>query len=88
MAVYYMKTFLKHRTFCPTFTRFMTDIPLNCDGHLACLSCSFSVYISDIMSDVLRENVGHGVQNVGHVRMSDDFSYTLIWYIQIDIGLD
>ena len=29
------------------------------------------------MSDVLRNNVGHVVQNVGHVRMSDDFSYTL-----------
>ena len=33
--------------------------------------------LADIMSDVLREDVGHGVQNVGHVRMSDDFSYTL-----------
>ena len=55
----------------------MTDIPLNCDGHLACLSCSYSLFISDIMSDVLRENVGHVVQNIGHVRMSDDFSYTL-----------
>ena len=63
----YMKTFLKYRTFCPTFTRFMTDIPLNFDGHLACLSCGFSVFISDIMSDVLRKNVGHVVQNVGHV---------------------
>ena len=73
----YMKTFLKYRTFCPTFTGFMTDIPLNCDGHLACLSCGFSVFISDIMSDVLGKNVGH-VQNVGHVRMSDDFSYTLV----------
>ena len=29
------------------------------------------------MSDVIRENVGHGVQNIGHVRMSDDLSYTL-----------
>ena len=35
----------------------------------------FSVFLFDIMSDVLGENVGHGVQNVGHVRMSDDFSY-------------
>ena len=58
----------------------MTDIPLNCDGHLACLSCVFSVFILDIMSDVLRKNVGHVVQNVGHVRMSDDFSYTLHIY--------
>ena len=30
------------------------------------------------MSDVLRKIVGHVVQNVGHVRMSDDFSYTLV----------
>ena len=30
------------------------------------------------MSDVLGKNVGHVVQNVGHVRMSDDFSYTLV----------
>ena len=29
------------------------------------------------MSDVLGKNVGHVLQNVGHVRMSDDFSYTL-----------
>ena len=35
------------------------------------------------MSDVLRENVGHGAQNVGHVRMSDDFSYTLYIYVYI-----
>ena len=41
----------------------------------------FSVFRSDIKSDVLRENVGHGVPNVGHVRMSDDFSYTLMLYI-------
>ena len=56
-----MKTVLKYRTFCPTSTGFMTDIPLNCDRHLACLSCVFSVFISDIMSDVLRKNVGHVV---------------------------
>ena len=31
------------------------------------------------MSDVLRKNIGHVVQNVGHVRMSDDFSYTLLY---------
>ena len=37
----------------------------------------FSVFLSDIMSNVLGENVEHGVQNVGHVRMSDDFSYSL-----------
>ena len=72
-----MKTLLKYQTFCPTFTGFMTDIPLNCDGHLACLSCGFPVLLSDIMSDVIRENVGH-------VRMSDDFSYTLL-YRYIDI---
>ena len=58
----------------------MTDIPLNCDGHLACLSCGFSVFISDIMSDVLRKNVGHVVLNVGHVRMSDDFIYTALCF--------
>ena len=29
------------------------------------------------MSDVLGAHVGHSVSNVGHVRMSDDFSYTL-----------
>ena len=46
-------------------------------GHLAYLLCVFSVFLSDIMSDVSRENVGHGVQNVGHVRTSDYFSYTL-----------
>ena len=33
--------------------------------------------LSDITSDILRENFGRGVQNVGHVRKSDDFSYTL-----------
>ena len=43
----------------------------------------FLVFLSDIMSDVLRENVGHGVQNVGHVRMSDDFSYTLPNYVNL-----
>ena len=52
--------------------------PLNYDGHSACLCGCIFQCLSDIMSDVLRENVGHGVQNVGHVRMSDDFSYTLI----------
>ena len=52
----------------------MADIPIIFGGHLAYLLCVFSVFLSDIMSDVLRENVGHGVQNVGHVRMSDDFS--------------
>ena len=57
----YMKTCLKYRTFCPTLTGFMTDIPLNFDGHLACLSCGFSVFILDIMSDVLGKNVGHAV---------------------------
>ena len=41
----YMKTFLKYRTFCPTFTGFMTDIPLNYDGHLACLCDIYSVSI-------------------------------------------
>ena len=56
----------------------MTDIPIIFGGHLAYLLCGFSVFLSDIMSDVLRENVGHGVQNVGHVRMSDDFSLTMI----------
>ena len=34
----------------------------------------FSLFLSDIMSNVLGENVGHGVHNVGHVRMSDNFS--------------
>ena len=29
------------------------------------------------MSDVLGQNVGHDGQNVGHVRMSDDFSFLL-----------
>ena len=42
----------------------------------------FSVFLSDIMFDVLGENVGHGVQNVGHVRMSDDFSYSLFSTVQ------
>ena len=71
-----MKTVLKYQTFCPTFTGFMTDIPLNFDGHLA-IMWFFSVYIGHFMSDVLRKNVGFVVQNVGHVRMSDGFSYTL-----------
>ena len=62
-----MKTFLKYRTFCPTFTGFMTDIPLNYDGHLACLCDIFSVSIGHYMSDVIRENVGHGFQNIGHM---------------------
>ena len=30
------------------------------------------------MSDVLVKYVGHGVQNIGHVWMSDDFSYSLL----------
>ena len=51
----------------------MVDIPITFGGHLAYLLCVFSVFLSDIMSDVLRENVGHGVQNVGHPDMSDDF---------------
>ena len=38
----------------------------------------FSVFLSDIMSDVLGENVGHGVQNASHVRMSNNFSYLLL----------
>ena len=38
---------------------------------------AFFQCLSNIISDVLRKNVGHGVQNVGHVWMSDDFSYTL-----------
>ena len=41
------------------------------------------MFLLDIMSDVLRENVGHGAQNVGHVQMSDDFSYTLYMYVCI-----
>ena len=36
--------------------------------------CCFFQCLSDFMSDVIREKVGHGVQNVGH----PDFSYTLI----------
>ena len=36
----------------------MTDIPLNCDGHLACLSCGLSVFLSDIMSEALRIDKG------------------------------
>ena len=59
----------------------MADISILFGGHLAYLLCVFSVFLSDIMSDVLREDVGHGVQNVGHVRMSDYFSYTLSYYI-------
>ena len=31
------------------------------------------MFLSEIMSDVLTENGGHGVRNVGHVWMSDDF---------------
>ena len=54
----------------------MADIPIVCGEHLACSLCIFLVFY--IKSDVLRENVRHGVQNVGHVRMSDDFSYTLV----------
>ena len=42
--------------------------------------------LSDIMSDVIRENVGHGVQNIRHVRMSDDFSYTLVLHAKRRVG--
>ena len=31
------------------------------------------------LSDVLGENVGHDVQNVGHVQMADEFSYILLF---------
>ena len=37
----------------------------------------FSVFLLDIMSAVLGEHPGHGVQNVRHVWMFDDFSYSL-----------
>ena len=80
-----MKTFLKYRTFCPTFTGFITDIPLNYDGHVYVI---FFQCLSDIMSDVIRENVGHGVQNIGHVRMSDDFSYTLTTVIRASVTIN
>ena len=48
----------------------------------------FSVFLLDIMFDVLGENIGYGVQNVGHVGMSDDFSYSLIRGITYRISLD
>ena len=41
----------------------MADIPIIFGGHLAYLLCVFSVFLSDIMSDVLRENVGNCVHN-------------------------
>ena len=47
----------------------MADISLNCGGYstFSMLQGVFSVFLSEMMSDVLRENGGHGVQNVGHV---------------------
>ena len=39
------------------------------------------------MSDVLAKYIGHSVQNIGHVRMSDDFSYTLICEYQLALGV-
>ena len=59
-----MKTFLKDQTICLTFTCFLADIPIHRGGHSVYYKVFFSVS-SDIMSG---ENVGHGVQNIGHVR--------------------
>ena len=63
----------------------LSDIDMLSGGHSSKLWLTFSmllgifsVFLSDIMSDVLGENVRHSVQNVGHVRMSDYFSYSLL----------
>ena len=53
-----------------------------CVGHTSIFLLTFCMFLaifqttsSDIMSDVLGENAGHSVQNVGHVWLSEDFSY-------------
>ena len=62
---------------CPMLTEPVSDVWVCCIGHSPKLYTYLLHFLSDKMSDALDKNVGHRGKNVGHVQMSDNFSFSL-----------
>ena len=56
---------------------YVSDIWMYTVGHYEEFDIILACFLVNILSDVLLETIGHGIRNVGRVRLSDGVSQAL-----------